>query len=196
MPWSHIQEKSKLAKYLLLKYRWFGVCGGGFLNLNPIMIESNQSSEYNWDTSQIWKLYSWRLISSHPFLQSDNWLGSFWSGEVSWGQCQRSDIFGHFQIKRSSRTKREKCKLWNLLWAVSAVCENQEIYLGKSAIFYVKIYSMWKYMGCLYCRWKLRLISWQQCFQELFHWEPVGLLAFCNSHLYFYIILYLCTSWQ
>ena len=115
---------------------------GGFPNLNPIMIKSNQSPEYNWDTSQIWKLYSWRLISSHPFLQSVNWLGSFWSGEVSWGQCQRSDIFGHFQIKRSSRTKREKCKLWNLLWAVSAVCENQEIYLGKSAIFYVKMYGV------------------------------------------------------
>ena len=57
-------------------------------------------------------------------------------------------------------------------------------------------YSMWKYMGCLYCRWKLRLISWQQCFQQLFPWEHVCLLAFCNLHLYFYIILYLSTSWQ
>ena len=57
-------------------------------------------------------------------------------------------------------------------------------------------YSMWKYMGCLYCRWKLRLISWKQCFQQLFPWEHVCLLAFCNLHLYFYIILYLSTSWQ
>ena len=81
---------------------------------------------------------------------------------------------------------------------------NCEIFYGlsvlsvktKKYILAKEQYSMWKYMGCLYCRWKLRLISWKQCFQQLFPWEHVCLLAFCNLHLYFYIILYLSTSWQ